>query len=549
MKTELEMSPTQLETAERCMARWGFERVLGIFEDECTDPDDPAVLGTEIHRQMEVYSKTGTYPEHPTAVAFVESGHVPPPGLGEAEVPIRYRMPSGPFKGYIDDAYSVGENDLGPFKVSLGDTDDVQIVDYKTIGTKGKPKTVDELKANLAVNIYGWEAFLAGAKRVFGLWLYGQRTAPYKVTAVRFELDRSEVEAFMTKVDARAHELQRLYKLRVDPNKLPKDTSQCWAFNRRCPAFDACERPKTTVKLSRTIGTKRDLPIMTDKDFIAHVNAVTAPPVPPLPRIPPPLPPVPAAPPLPPTPSKLDVLRSELEIGEASLVSNDFSKEKVLEAAKARREADVQKNAAKIDGAFKALFDDHLEDTPVGVPEVGFVNPPGGPAVAPKTPEEAAALQGIQPPVVHDDQLEECDLATLKTIAKGLGIELPPRTRSKSYVEAIRIARAPTLAEAAKHVLPESMDEIRAEIYAEVGPEVAPGVHAEAGSVEESVFETLAGLERAGIDVDSIANDTEEPSQSDLLSAIYEAVGSELQHIATLLGATITLSWSPEKSK
>lgn len=502
----MKVSASSLKLSELCLSRWVHKYVARTETDE-DDSGEAAELGKSIHREMELYGKLGLMPTHPAALKLVE--YAPLPGTAECEVPVSFELPSGPFIGYID--------------VAAIDGDIVTLFDWKTTSSVSKyAKSEAELREDVAVNLYAWGAFEAGASEVLCSWIYVQTSKPYTVRDVSFWVNRNENTAHIARIDAEANKLQRLKKLNVNPSTVEKNTSACWAFGKRCPYFDACERPKTTVKLSRTIGTKRDLPIMTDKDFIAHVNAVTAPPAPPLPRIPPPLPPVPVAPPAPPpVPTQ------------------------------------VQKNAAKIDGAFKALFDDHLEDTPVGVPEVGFVNPPGGPAVAPKTPEEAAALQGIQPPVVHDDRLEEADLATLKTIAKTLGIELPPRTRSKSYVEAIRLHRLTSASNPGKAVAVELSGTPDADIALPPEPESpyydvnGTDVPTETKPLNDPEFAQLHKdvFGPGGVATKVYPSDvTEEPSQSDLLSATYEAVGSELQHIATLLGATITLSWSPKGS-
>jgi hypothetical protein len=476
----MKVSASSLKLSELCLSRW-VHRYIAKTETDEDDSGEAAELGKKIHREMELYGKLGLTPTHPAALKLVP--YAPPPGAADCEVPVSFELPSGPFIGYID--------------VAAIDGDIVTLFDWKTTSSVSKyAKSVDELREDTAVNLYAWGAFEAGASEVLCSWIYVQTSKPYTVRDVSFWVNRNENAAHIARIDAEANKLQRLKRMNVSPAAVEKNTGACWAFGKRCPYFDACERPRTTVKLSRTIG-KRELPV-TDKDFIAHVNAVTPPPVP---RIPPPLPPAvpsapaPVPPPLPPAPV-----------------------------------TDVQKNAAKTDESFKALFDDHLPDTPIGVPEVGFVNPPGGPAVAPKTPEEAAAVQGIEPPVVHDDQLEECDLGTLKTIAKTLGIELPPRTRSKAYVEAIRLARSDAARDATSTwIVPEDIVQ---------------------SSAVDPLFEAALASDECPscVEPDPTANYTE-LDWPILGSETYRIVGEELQRVATAIGATITLSWSPEKSK
>jgi hypothetical protein len=494
----MKVSASSLKLSELCLSRWVHKYVAKTETDE-DDSGEAAELGNFIHREMELYGKLGLTPTHPAALKLVE--YAPLPETAHCEVPVSFELLSGPFIGYID--------------VAAIDDTLVTLFDWKTTSNVYKyAKSEAELREDVAVNLYAWGAFEAGASEVLCSWIYVQTTKPWTVRDVSFWVDRAENASHIARIDANAAVLQRLKRLNVSPGTVEKNTGACWAFGKRCPYFDACERPKNTVKLSRTLGTKRELP-MTNKDFIAHVNAVTAPPAP---RIPPPLPPVPAVPPAPPP----------LPMPEAT---------------------QVQKNAAKIDGAFKALFDDHLEDTAVGVPEVGFVNPPGGPAVAPKTPEEAAAIQGIEPPVVHDDQLEEADLATLKTIAKTLGIELPPRTRSKAYVEAIRAARSEVLSGTDNEVAAKILDgAARLDRLGEPSGETKSLNDPEFAQLHNEVFgpggvATKVYSEGAPVPVKGMDELFEENDQA------YRDVGMELQRTATLLGATITLSWSPEKSK
>ncbi len=415
MKRRLKMSASQMETANLCLARWGFERILERFEPESDNPNDPAVLGSFIHKQVETWQRGGPEPTHGAARALMK--YAPAPGIASCEVPISYELGSGPYKGFIDLAYS---EDVAGNPLPLGETYDVVLMDWKTCGDIYKAKKVDELLQNLAVNIYTMEAWLAGAMSVTCRWVYVERTHPFRTKEVVFVSSKAKVSQRMAEIDARARELQSIYALGMDPNQLEKNRSACFAYGRPCYQRSVCTKPKSANVGFMVMNTSEE-----DMSVVSQARSVMMPPaVPNVPEI------------QIPEPSSVPQLDEEIpDVPDVEEPAAPAAPEPPVSQSKA---------AQDIDRKFKLLFTDE--------PESGYVNPPEAPVAAVATPEELAAIQGIEPV----DPLDKMSMKELKEKLKELGMTNPKPLTIANVRAAIKeaVARRDALLEEASNPEP-----------------------------------------------------------------------------------------------
>lgn len=241
---QLLVSASSLSTFVGCPARWAARAIEHLREPETA----AQARGTAVHTEMEQWSLHGIMPKSRTALAFLPLA--PAPGLCAVEVPVRFDTPLSSWLGYIDAACDVTTD--GQF-AELGATGHTVIIDFKTTSSLGNAKQSDELSNDPAANIYGWEAYLGGAKRVSGLWLYGDpsgRTRP-----VAFKLNLQTVTERMIELDRIAHDMQWWYRNATKANELPKNTGYCWAFRTKCPRYDVCDFTSQLITMPKRTTT------------------------------------------------------------------------------------------------------------------------------------------------------------------------------------------------------------------------------------------------------------------------------------------------------
>ncbi len=235
-RRHLRVSASGLKTFRSCPARWAFRKLDGHEE-----PGTPATeRGKSVHREMELYGKLGILPTSKMALALVE--YAPPPGVAECEVPVMYETPSSRWLGYIDAVCDWVNSSYQP----LGTNDRVILIDYKSTSNLKYAMTPDELRDDVAANIYAWEAYLGGAKWVWGKWLYVDGRG--RVEPVGFSLPLSSVTEKMIQLDGEAAVMQAWSASGASANDLPKRPSACWAYHSRCPHYERC-MPATTFSM------------------------------------------------------------------------------------------------------------------------------------------------------------------------------------------------------------------------------------------------------------------------------------------------------------
>ncbi len=372
----------------QCMARWGYSRLEGLKEPSGKN----AIRGTNHHEEMENWCRYGILPHSKPALAALK--FAPAPGVAEVEVPIRFDTAGSPWLGFIDVAYDWN----GTQPVSICSTGWTVIHDWKFTGNLRNAKDADTLLEDPAANIYAWEAFLGGATKVSGRWIYIQMDGAAHTREVWFHFDYDTVKAHIEHLDTKAADLQTTYAAYKAGNltvaDLPKNTAHCYSFGQKCPRMDDRCQPQQTFNL--TADNQNTGETMDFKEMIA--NSFPGGPAPKaVPSIPPKLTVVAKAPPLPP-----------------------------------KRPIDV-----RWEQLTKYLTE----------PEAGFVNSPEAPKVAAASPEHAAELQGITAPVAVEveatDELDTYNRDQLKAIAVQLGaVPESSRAREPALKEAIRRVRA-----------------------------------------------------------------------------------------------------------
>ena len=396
------MSASQKKSTA-CLRRWGAVRLEGMKEPQ----GEAAKRGTVHHAEMEAWARFGIVPKSKPALAALK--YVPPPGIAEVEVPVRFNGPEGAYLGYIDLAYDITpEGKACP----VGTTGVTVIHDHKFTGSLRNAKTAEELVDDEAVTIYGWEAYLGGAREVYGRWVYVEMNGSCPTKEVWFPIERARVVENLSTMDHEVGELHELFKKHrrglLKVVDLPTDTSQCYAFKQQCHVMGTIHCPSQQSSFSLTGATKMSA------DFKSAIMASFPGGVPAIPGLPP-IPGVPAA------ATALPAIPPALP---------------VIPAVK------------PIDAAWEQHAKD-LRGTVPPAPEAGFVNPPEAPKVAAVSPEHAAQLQGIVAPagtVEVTDDLTALDRDQLKALAVQMGaVPTNSRAQAAALRAAIRGVRAGTV--------------------------------------------------------------------------------------------------------
>jgi hypothetical protein len=260
------------------MARWGLNYIEGEREPATASTE----LGQAVHKELEDWVSSAKMPKNRIALAALP--YAPTPGSAFVERAIRFRTESSPWRGYIDvqtvDGIAKVES-LAQLDGAVAST----IQDWKT--TSSIQWALDEagLLGDIQANLYAYETFVEQRVRtVRGRWVYLPTKGACRPKVVEVKFDRNRTLDFVDGVlDPKASELQRLYQLRPKWTDLPKDTSKCFAYGKRCPGYERCN-PTSNKNL------------LHGDEYMDFKDAMAAkfPGLPPVP--PPPLPAIPAAP-------------------------------------------------------------------------------------------------------------------------------------------------------------------------------------------------------------------------------------------------------------
>jgi len=447
------LSASQVNTYRDCARKWAIS-----YLDVIKPPGNAsAELGKAVHAELETYTKSGTKPTSPIALAALP--HIPQPGIAQAEQEFAHTLPSSAFRGFIDGLFdTIDDTAVAPF---TGDA--TTVLDYKTSSDPRKwGKTPEQLRTDVQANLYASWAFSKGAHLVNGLWLYLPTKGKPIAHPVRLAFDRAQVADVVESIDCTAKEVQALYQIRPKSHDVTPNRKACNAFG-GCPHRNTehCQPPALEeLFMSDNNGYG---------DFLADIAARTGGQVPGQPAAVPPPPPVFAAKPatVPPPPpayvpaSPADALRpgdrhgmvapapvaiaaKPWEPGDPMNITQEFLSGAGASIAMIANAADVPptpevaqsyttakapRNVHELDAAAARFLPPALRP-PV---ESGFINPPQAAGmVAPLTPEELQAqapaplqqtVQAPAPSISNGQAPDDLDLLSRDAV-KALGVSL-----------------------------------------------------------------------------------------------------------------------------
>jgi hypothetical protein len=222
------LSSSQIERYDLCKRRWGLEYIAG----RRSPPHPSAQLGTDIHKQLENWLRTGTPPNKDIKAGQVATRmlrHLPPPGTGIVERDFHFTTRNGiHFTGFIDWS--------GIFE------DWPTTIDHKSTSNLQYAKTEADLHNDTQALLYtlaGCEGFGTDSMQLF--WNYGcTKGAVAEVRAVKTRVRLAVVEEkFERIIEPVAAEMVALRISKPDPMSLPPNPAACGAFG-GCPHQNIC---------------------------------------------------------------------------------------------------------------------------------------------------------------------------------------------------------------------------------------------------------------------------------------------------------------------
>lgn len=245
MKSFTRWSASQVDTYNTCNRKWWFSKILGIE----TPPHPSAVIGTEVHAQLEAYLEEKAPADSLGPIARTALPFAPRPGTVYIEQSIEeLGLVAGglPALGYIDVLDLTSEPP--------------QVLDWKTTSNFRYAKTEDELLRNVQMSVYA-RATLAMCER-FDV----PEPPAVRVTHV----------AMLTKPPHEARRTSALMPLRTihenwksindtvltmretatceTPDKVAPTKSACSAYG-ACPFLDRCKALEATRSIFAGLGS------------------------------------------------------------------------------------------------------------------------------------------------------------------------------------------------------------------------------------------------------------------------------------------------------
>lgn len=245
MKSFTRWSASQVDTYNTCNRKWWFSKILGIE----TPPHPSAVIGTEVHAQLEAYLEEKAPADSLGPIARTALPFAPRPGTVYIEQSIEeLGLVAGglPALGYIDVLDLTSEPP--------------QVLDWKTTSNFRYAKTEDELLRNVQMSVYA-RATLAMCER-FDV----PEPPAVRVTHV----------AMLTKPPHEARRTSALMPLRTihenwksindtvltmretatceTPDKVAPTKSACSAYG-GCPFLDRCKALEATRSIFAGLGS------------------------------------------------------------------------------------------------------------------------------------------------------------------------------------------------------------------------------------------------------------------------------------------------------
>lgn len=239
------ISPSQIHTADRCLRKWGFSRLLPRKETASTR------AGTATHNYFRKYFELGEIPpldvpEARTCYGLI--GHYPRPGSQMMWVEQKFKL-------HTDSIQLLGDVDLIYGYVPQKE---ITIVDHKTCRTFDYAKTTQDLEADPQWVLYGtWAALTFDVEIVHGIWGYLRRCYKKSDTPkgmqVRITKTRNEMLRLFWEMYPR---VKTIWANRgVDPHLLAPNTDACEDFG-GCEYQGECAKSMSREQLVDQLFTK-----------------------------------------------------------------------------------------------------------------------------------------------------------------------------------------------------------------------------------------------------------------------------------------------------
>ena len=239
------MSASQALRLDGCKRRWGF-RYLDKHKEE---QGVSAGKGDANHYEMELWNNFGYLPKDKASCVALRCA--PAPRVADAEVPIRVETANVSWIGFLDLCYDWDETTNKP--ACLGSTGLTVVHDWKFCGSVDlSAMSEEELREDLAANLYAAAAFEAGAPRVACRWIYTQFDGKRAPREVWVEMDKAQVYEILAMWDEVAAEGEQLVQLhrkgKLKVLDLPPDLGHCFDYRKQCDYMELCNPPKEASK-------------------------------------------------------------------------------------------------------------------------------------------------------------------------------------------------------------------------------------------------------------------------------------------------------------
>ncbi len=247
MKPFVRWSASQVDTYNTCNRKWWFNKILGIE----TPPHPSAVIGTEVHAQLEAYLEEKAPADSLGPIARTALPFAPKPGTVYIEQSIEeLGLVAGglPALGYID---------------VLDLTGDIpQVLDWKTTSNFRYAKTEDELLRNVQMSVYA-RATLAMCDRLDVPEPTNVRVthvamltkAPHEARRTSALMPVRTIHENWKSIDRTVLDMRETATLDT-PDKVTPTKSACSAYG-GCPFLDRCRALEATRSIFAGLNTAK----------------------------------------------------------------------------------------------------------------------------------------------------------------------------------------------------------------------------------------------------------------------------------------------------
>lgn len=228
------VSASSIKLFNNCNRRWYDRYVLGRKGETSKAME----RGSAVHKQLEDYLQSGEFPDTSDEGQIAKSGlkYLPPPSEDlHVEITLEDYPIEGtpaPFKGFIDLYVTPEQADDGI----------PEILDHKTTSNFKYALTAKDLSEDIQMIIYAAHMLhhLPDATHI-------RLTHVCYLTKPPYQSQHTSTVVSREHVDSRFSEILEIVEKMVAASELPatamdKNKGYCFAYGKRCPAYDACQR-------------------------------------------------------------------------------------------------------------------------------------------------------------------------------------------------------------------------------------------------------------------------------------------------------------------